>query len=318
MPYVNTVLGPFHPEQLGVTLMHEHILWSSPGWEYSPEAKRIFDAPKVLEHIYNDLVELRETGGRTLVDVSGIGIGRDPEILVTLSRWSGVNIVACTGFWQQQKILPYFAERDVDYMTELFVQELTVGMGTTAIKAGIIKVGCSRDAMHPLEERTFRAAARASKRTGAAITTHGSWQVARQVEVFVDEGVDPTRVVLGHLEDGTVIDPQRDRELARLGYNLGYDHIGLEELQFFYATTDDRRLKVILEMIDGGYINQMVLSNDTDGWSLGLVQRGNYQHTYAHLIKNFLPRLRKAGVAEEQIHTLLVENPKRILAISQS
>jgi phosphotriesterase-related protein len=313
MPQVNTVLGSLHPDQLGVTSMHEHILWSSPGWEYSPEASKIWDGPKIYSSIHDDLVAFREAGGQSLVDLSGIGIGRDPAFLAVLSRSTGVNIVACTGFWQQQKILPYFAERDVDYMTELFVHELTVGMGTTSMKAGIIKVGCSRDAMHPLEEQTFRAAARASKRTGAAITTHGSWQAARQVEVLLDEKVDPTRVVIGHLEDGTVIDPARDRELARMGFNLGYDHIGLEESQHFYATTDTRRLEVILEMLRGGYERQMILACDADGWSLGLVQRENYAHTYAHLFKSFLPRMRADGVTEEQIHTLLVENPKRIL-----
>jgi predicted metal-dependent phosphotriesterase family hydrolase len=312
MKQVNTVLGPIHPEQLGMTSLHEHLLWGSPGWQWSPEANEIFHAPTVLQAIHDDLADYRAVGGRTLVDLSGIGICREPEIQVLLSRWSGVQVVACTGFWQENKILPYFAERPVEYMTDLFVHELTVGMGTTTIKAGIIKVGCGHPGMTALEERTFRAAARASKQTGALITTHGAAQVRRQLEVFGEEGVDPGRVIIGHRDDATSIDLALDREVIAQGYSVGYDHIGMEG-PYFYASTDERRLEIILEMLHAGHINQMILACDTDGASLGQVQRTTYAHKYAHLIKNFLPRMRSAGVSEDEIETLLVKTPARLL-----
>src|SRR5438128_6944761 len=93
MAQVNTVLGPIHPKQLGMTSLHEHILFSTPGWEYSPEARQHFDAPRVFEKIYNDLLDFKAVGGVTVVDVSGIGIGRDIEFYVCLSRYTQVNIV---------------------------------------------------------------------------------------------------------------------------------------------------------------------------------------------------------------------------------
>ena len=197
------------------------------GWEFSPQAFEHLDKPMVFEKIKNDLLDFKAVGGGTIVDCSGIGIGRDIQFYVDLARESGMNIVACTGFWAEQKILTYFAVRDIDYLTELFVREVTVGMGTTNVKAGIIKVGNSRDRMSEIEERTFRAAARAAKKTGVLVTTHGAPMAERQAEIFLEEGADPTRVVIGHLDGKPDIDIERDKRLGRLGFSLGYDRVGI-------------------------------------------------------------------------------------------
>ena len=314
MAQVNTVLGPIHPKQLGMTSLHEHILFSTPGWEYSPEARQHFDAPRVFEKIYNDLLDFKAVGGVTVVDVSGIGIGRDIEFYVCLSRYTKVNIVACTGFWAERKILPYFAERGIDYHTELFVKELTQGMGTTMVKAGVIKVGNSGDRFTRLEEMTYRAAARASRRTGAAIVTHGTQFAKKQAEILLDEGADPTRVIISHLDAAYALDLERDKELARKGFYIGYDHIGTEGWSSAaYAMPDEKRIELVLEMIRSGFLNQIVLANDTNGWSVGLVQRGTQQHTYAHLLRNFVPKLLKSGISEDEIHTMLVVTPANVL-----
>lgn len=315
MAQVNTVLGPIHPKQLGKTSLHEHILFSSPGWEFSPEAKQHFDPPRVFEILYKDLLDFKAAGGNTIVDVSGIGIGRDIEFYVCLSRYTGVHIVACTGFWAERKILPYFAERDIDYHTELFVRELTQGMGTTNVKAGVIKVGNSRDRLTPLEEMLYRAAARASKRTGAPIVTHGVQWARKQAEILLDEGADPSRVVISHLDAAYALDMERDKELGRKGFYLGYDHIGLEEWSPMpYAMPDQRRVELVVEMTRAGFLKQIALANDTNGWSIGLVHRGTPKNTYAHLLRNFVPKLKKGGLTEDQIQTLLVENPRTVLA----
>lgn len=315
MAQVNTVLGPIHPKQLGVTSLHEHIVFSTPGWEYSPEAREAFDAPRVFERIYNDLLEFKAAGGRTLVDVSGIGIGRDIEFYVCLARFSGVQIVACTGFWAERKILPYFAERDIDYHTSLYIKELTQGMATTNVRAGVIKVGNSGDRFTKLEELTYRAAARASKKTGAAIVTHGTQFARKQVEILLDEKVDPTRVIISHLDAAYALDIERDKEIARKGFYIGYDHIGTLATwsKAAYAMPDEKRIEMVLEMIRAGFLKQLVLANDTNGWSAGIVHRGTQDHTYAHLLQNFVPALLKAGVTEEQINTMLVETPERVL-----
>jgi len=314
MAQVNTALGPISPDQMGTTLMHEHIIFNTPGWEYSPEAYQALDTPRVFDKLCKDLMDLKSLGGKTLVDVSGIGIGRDVQLFADLSRVTGVNIVCCTGFWAERKILPYFAERDIDYYTGLYVKELTQGVGITNIKAGIIKVGNSRDSITKLEEMTFRAGARASKRTGAVVTTHGVRCAEQQLAILLSEKVDPTRVIIGHLDDRSAIDLERDKRMAKKGVWLSYDHIGTEEWSTqYYAMPDEKRVELVVHMVQAGFIDQMLLSNDTNGWSCGLVHRGTPEHTYAHLLRHFVPNLLKAGITEKQIRTLLVENPRKVL-----
>ena len=162
MKKVNTVLGPVSPEQIGTTNMHEHLIWANAGSQYSPEANKLFSPPEVFSKLYDTLIQYKNAGGKTIVDCSGIGMGRDIDIYCTVSRASGVNIVACTGFWAQENIVPYFLSKDIDYLQGLFIRELTCGMGTTNVKAGFIKVGNGKSGVTPFEETTYRAAARAS------------------------------------------------------------------------------------------------------------------------------------------------------------
>ena len=329
MSKVYTVLGPIEPSEVGICDMHEHVLWSSPGWEFSPEAFQHFDRPRVFEKIQTDLLAFKSLGGQTIVDVSGIGMGRDVQFYADLSRETGVNIVACTGFWAERKILTFFRpssdaayisrpsiyERDVDFLSELFVHEVTKGMGTTDVRAGVIKVGTSRDEMTPLEEQTFRATARASRKTGVAVTTHGANLVERQAEIFLEEGVDPSRIVIGHLDDKTAIDLERDKRLGRKGFNLGYDHIGIlpDWSPMYYAMPDEARADLVVAMIEAGFLDQIVVACDTNAWSVGLVHRGTPESTYAHLLQSWVPLLKSRAVTEAQINTMLVETPKRIL-----
>ena len=317
MPQVNTVLGPIHPAELGTTSLHEHLLWSEPGWEFSPQANEALDPPKVFAKVYNDLIDWKAAGGRTVVDCSGIGIGRDPELYAAWSRYSGVQVVCCTGFWAREKILPYFAERDLDYMTDLMVHELTVGMGTSSIRAGAIKVGNSREAMYPLEEQTYRAAVRASKQTGALIITHGVGQAEQQVEVLLDEGVDPGRVIISHLDAAYSLDFERDQRIASKGFAIGYDHIGTDPAWSPqpYAMKDTIRADMVKRAIDAGLLEQLVLANDTNSWSVGLTHRKTPDHTFAHLLSNFVPMLLERGITEAQVHTMLVDTPRRLLPL---
>ena len=171
MSHVNTVTGAIHPDELGVTSCHEHIFWGPPGWEFDPEWW--FHWPKVFTKCLADMAEWRDLSGKTIVEVSGIGLGRDIEFYRMLSRYSGVNVVLSTGFWAETGIYNYFLEKDIDYMEELFVRELTEGIGNTGARAGVIKVGNSIFKFTEIEERQYRAAARAAKRTGCAIVTHG-------------------------------------------------------------------------------------------------------------------------------------------------
>ena len=319
MSQINTVSGPISPEGLGITAMHEHIQFGMPGWDKDPWVE--YDRAVEFEKIKNDLVDFKEAGGTALVDCSGMTLGRDVEFYRNLSRVSGVHIVACTGFWTQRAIPAHLHSKDVDFFTELFVSELTQGMimpetRRSSAKAGIIKVAIDSAAEQPtpLEEVTFRAGAQASKRTGAAVTTHGVTHARRQMEIFKEEGLDPERVVIGHCSAGYAIDLERDKEIARWGAYVGYDHIGYEPATSSarYALPDEQRVELVKAMVDAGLTDRVIISCDTNGRSLS---HETPKHTYGHLLRSFVPRLRAAGITEGQVHTMLVENPRRILAL---
>ncbi len=323
MAFVNTVLGRISPEQMGITAVHEHIGFSHLGWEYDPDC--FYNIAERMEKITNDLSDFRLLGGGTLVDVSGIGLGRDLDLYTLVSRGAGVNLVACTGFWAESGIHGYFHDKDIDYFEELFVTELTRGMENTNIKAGIIKIGNSTSEITRLEEITYRAAARAARKTGAAVTTHGSNVARKQVELFLDEKLDPERIIIGHLDAPTAIDLERDKEFCRKGIYVGYDHIGFEAWSMMhYAIPDARRVKLVKAMVEAGFVERVLISLDVSSWGLGykhppvryrLPARGSAYHNYGHLDRYFVPMLRQAGISEDDVHTIQVKNPRRVIPI---
>lgn len=311
---VMTVLGPIDPDQLGITSMHEHILWTTPGWQFAPEAGEIFNSTKVYDKLYNDLIDYKAAGGQTIVDCSGIGLGRDVDFYATLSKATGVNIVACTGFWAERKILPYFALKDIDYLTELFVRELTLGMAGTTIRAGVIKVGNSKHAITPVEERMYRAAGRASRKTGAAIITHGINFALKQLELLLSEGAAPEKIIISHCDAAYNLNFDRDIEIAKNGAYVGYDHIGLEPeiSQAAYAMSDEKRVELCKVFIDAGYAKNLVISCDLDGFTIH-EGRDAYARRYSHLLKRFVPELLNAGISQGTIDSILVQTPRKIL-----
>lgn len=321
MPSVNTVLGRIKPEELGTTALHEHIQFGQPGAELDPLIT--WDEAEVFAKIKGDLVAFRQAGGRTIVDLSGLAQGRDIELYQSLSRASGVHVVACTGFWALNGIPGRIREKDVDFFEELFVGELTQGMllpklmRRSEAKAGIIKVAMDSFGQqpHPVEETTFRAAARAARRTGCAIATHGITHAYRQMEIFEEEGADPARVYIGHAEAAYALDFERDKEICRRGYYLGYDHIGYEPHWSTapYAMPDEKRVELVKALVDAGYVEHLIISNDTNGRSLSGQQK---QHGYAWLLESFVPKLRRAGITEAQIQTMLIETPRKLLPIA--
>jgi phosphotriesterase-related protein len=315
MAHVNTVLGPISPDQMGFTAMHEHVMWGPPGWEYNPDWW--WSAPKVFEKCWTDLTDFRQLGGSTFVDVSGIGLGRDIDFYVALARNTGVNLVACTGFWAKQGILGYFQVKDIDYHEELFIRELTQGMGQSTVKAGIIKVGnTSREPFAPIEELTYRAAARAAKKVGCCVTTHGITEARDQFRILREEGLDPERIIIGHCDAAYDLDFERDKEFCRQGAYIGYDHIGIEAWSPMpYHLPDRQRVEMVQAIIDAGYRDHLILSADVNSFSLGWKTPA---HTVGHLLRYFVPLMRSAGIDDDTINHLFVENPRRVLPIQNA
>ena len=227
MSRVNTVRGPVPAEELGIVAVHEHIGYGMPGseldtrWWKTPEERYEETIPK--------LRQFHEYGGGTFVDVTGICNGRDVDYYKSLSAKTGVHIVACTGFVGGDTALPFFARASVDYLTRQFVHELTVGIGGTGSRAGVIKVGVSRGGrMTDLDKRIYRAAARAALATGVPILTHLAIDAENAIAIFREEGLPLDRVLFGHADDGVNAEKTRDTWIAEQGGRVGFDTFGYE------------------------------------------------------------------------------------------
>ena len=320
MPKIQTVTGAMAPESLGVAFMHEHLLFGFPGWDLDPAMA--FDREAVFNGVVKELRDLKEAGANLLVDLTPIASGRDVDFLVRASTASGLRVLACTGFWSERGMPPHFhpPQKSSEDLEEIFVKELTVGMGATNVLAGIIKIGTKGEHMTPMEEGLFRAAARASKRTGAAITTHISSHLPSPVglisgrehlKVLIEEeGVEPSRVIIGHCDATRLTDYHL--EVAKAGAYVAFDHI-CDEVGAPYAFANEMRLPWIMNLLEHGYERQMIFA--TDRIMHFLSGGGGQRFTADQLLSEFLPMLRMEGVGEHVIRTIMVENPRRVLAM---
>jgi predicted metal-dependent phosphotriesterase family hydrolase len=309
-PRVMSVSGPIPPERIGFTLPHEHThiqLWHIEGrwdyWELSPDDDTIGD----------ELRDFRRRGGSTLVDLTLPGVGRDPERLRRLASRTGTQIVMGCG-WYREPYYPAASQVDrraVDSLADELVAEFRDGVAGTGVRPGIIgEIGTNKPWVSALEERVHRAAARAAMATGMAITTHAVRSAVglAQLRIFEEEGLDPSRVVIGHADSYPVL----DHYLAILerGANLEFDFLGQ---RFDTEETEEPRLvELIVELLERGWASQLLLSQDVCH-NRQLKTNGGFGFTY--LQQHFLPTLRTAAVGEGEIRQITVDNPRRILTI---
>lgn len=311
MAHVMTVQGPVDPSALRFTLPHEHTqctLWHiQDRWDYW---ELTADEPVILE----ELRLFRDAGGTALVDVTLPGIGRDPAWLRRLSERSGLHIVMGGGWYRTAYYPPeaLIDRRSVDSLAEELVREATVGVGDTGIRIGILgEIGTDKPWVTPAEERVFRAVARASRRTGLAVTTHAvlSDVGAAQLRILEEEGIDPGRVVIGHADSY----PSLDHYLWLIGRgaSIEFDFLGMSFTPM-ERYGEGRVIDLLLELLHRGHADSVLLSHDVCHNSQLRHYEGN---GYTYLSDTFLPRLRERGVSEAEIEELTVANPRRILTI---
>jgi predicted metal-dependent phosphotriesterase family hydrolase len=310
MAHVQTVLGPIEPATLGFTLPHEHTqiaLWHIQGrWDYWQLTR---DEPVILD----ELARFRAAGGSGLVDLTLPGIGRDPAWLRGVADSSGLHVVMGCG-WYRTAYYPPEARidrRSVDDLADELVAEITDGVGESGVRPGIIgEIGTDKPWLSPAEERVHRAAARAGRRTGLAITTHAvlSDVGLAQLSIFEEEGVDLARVVIGHADSYPFI--EHYRAIIERGANLEFDFIGMPWTREQHG--EHRTIELLSELLARGHADRIFLSQDVCNDSQLTRYDGN---GYAYLAETFLPRLRAAGVSDDEIETMTVTNPRRLLTI---
>ena len=310
-PLVHTVTGPIALDALGRTLMHEHVITASPGMRESwPSSYRRDEAVKAC---VEGLRQLKAAGIDTLVDHTTYDLGRDADLLAEVSAASGVQIVAATGVW----VVPqrFWHQRPPVETAQLFVDEIERGIAGGGIRAGVIKVAVDAAGLAgPGVERVLRAAAIAHRATGVHISTH---TIAKdrngldQQRVFAEEGVDLSRVVIGHCGDDDALDYHR--ELLRRGSWLGMDRFGVEDL-----LPDARRMDAVAALCAEGYAGRLLLSQDASCWNdrtpMDAVRRARPHWHHRHVVEDVVPGLLERGVTAEQVETMLVANPRAVFA----
>jgi phosphotriesterase-related protein len=311
MSHVQTVSGAVTADQIGFTLPHEHTaitLWHVPDrWDYWELSR---DEP-VIE---GELGRYAAAGGSCLVDLTPTGVGRDPARLVRLSERTGLHLVMGCGWYRGAYYPPEgrIDRRPVDDLADELVREWQDGVGEAAVRPGIIgEIGTDKPWVSPAEERVHRAAARAARRTGLAITTHAvlSDVGLAQLRIFEEEGADLSRVVVGHADSYPVLDYYL--EIVRRGANLEFDFLGMSFTPM-ERHGEGRVVKLLQELLSRGHGDRVLLSQDVchNGQ---LVTFGG--HGYTYLQETFLPRLRAAGVSDTEIDRMTIHNPRRVLAV---
>jgi phosphotriesterase-related protein len=309
MPSVNTVSGPVDTADLGFTLMHEHIIVESPGVK---ENFPVVDRQAEIEKAGAKLDEALARGVKTLVDLTP-GDWRDIPLVKEVVARSKMQVIVATGiYWEVPHHFRRETGRSIDYIADLFVRDIRDGIMDTGVKAAIIKCATDQPGVTEDVERILRAAAKAHRVTGVPISTHthpASKVGLDQQDVFESEGVDVSRVVIGHSGDSEDLDYLR--RLCDRGSYIGMDRFGVD----VYLPTPNR-VATIAKMCELGYAEKMVLSHDAScyfGWvDPPLREKILPNWHYNHIPDDVIPALKQAGVTEEQVRTMTVENPRRI------
>ena len=307
MTQIATVLGHIDTADLGFTLMHEHIFILSPG-VYS-NWPHLWNHDAEIENAISTMEKMKAAGIDSIVDLTTVDLGRDPILINEVAQNSPVNIVMCTGVWRQPPNV--FQSLDSDSIADLFVKDIEDGIANSQIHAGIIKLA-TEPTVDEENEKMLRAGARAHRRTGVPISTHtdvSTQSGLAQQNIFEDEGVDLSRVVIGHSGDTTDIDYLT--RLMERGSTIGMDRFGIDR-----ALTTEERIDTIVKLCELGFSKQIVLSHDTN-CQMDARKREDRQEImpnwhYSHISQDVLPELRARGISEEQINQMTIANPKRI------
>ena len=310
MPHVQSATGAIDTATLEFTLMHEHIYVLSEG--VIANFPSLWDREARITQAVAALSEAKAHGVSTIVDLTVLGLGRDAALAREVSRQSGVNVIVATGLYTYDELPHYFVYRDIDHMADLFVRDIESGIQNTDIRAGILKVATDEKGLTPGVEKVVRAVARAHRRTGVPISTHTHAATERgldQQRIFTEEGVDLSRVVIGH--SGDTEDIEYLEKLMKAGSYIGMDRFGVDS---FMPT--DKRVAVIAKLCARGNASKIVLSHDTscyiDWYPEERLKQALPRWHFLHISDEVVPALLAAGVSQVQIRAMTVDNPRRI------
>jgi phosphotriesterase-related protein len=326
MATVQTVLGPVDTADLGPTLVHEHVVFALPGDTLDPAYR--WDRVDCVETAVRRMKELRDFGIRTFVDVTVIECRVDMTILSEVAERSGMQIVCSTGLYTEHIGIPfYWRNRVQDEITELYLNEVEHGIGSTGVRPGVLKIAVG-DPPTDQERKVIAAAAVAARESGLSVISHcenaKGWDV--QLDILAEHGVDLSRCLIGHQDQA----PSSDQLNAIIehGAFAGIDRIGYEIL-----ASEDRRVELIKGVLDADHADQLCLSMDhwcyphsprfpywvpedvRDQFEKTMqpsVEDAMWRRPYTYLFTDFWPKLEAAGIARGTFDSILTDNPRRL------
>jgi len=305
---IQTVLGSVQPDALGMTMMHEHTFCDLWEWSGRRDYNGIIDDEELLAE---ELVVYRGAGGSAVVDVTPEGIGRNPAGLRRLAEATGLHIVMGCGWYRERAYPALVHELDTNQLADRLIRECFDGVDGSGICPGVIgELGTERFRITPVEERVFRAAARAQRAVGVSISTHTTHfgdLALEQVALLREEGVPPERIIIGHLGERR---HARDvLAIAATGVFVQIDHVGRPASAG--TQPEEQRARNVVQVVRAGHLDQVLLSMDICANSQ---LHWNGGHGYDYLLKTFVPLLYREGLTEAEVRTLLIDNPRRALA----
>jgi len=340
-----TVLGPIDSSELGITLPHEHLTVEHVKANFceppNPEDKEMADKPVTPDilhwlryyrtenkdnlklpdekKIIDELMHFKKAGGKTIVEVTNNGANRDPKALVHISKATGLNIIMGSGYYLGSSHPDDMDLKTVEQISDEIVHDITAGVNNTSVKSGIIgEIGCVWP-LRPNERKTLIAASHAQKITGAPLNIHpGRKREApfEIVEILKEAGADLSRTVMSHVDIRLRHHEERCK-LADTGCYLEYDNFGWEGPRPVTLNwdseidipSDEQRIKEIMQLINAGYLNQILISTDIC-MKIHLLYYGG--KGYNHIQKYVVPLMLVLGMSQKQIDTIMIENPRRI------
>ena len=347
-----TVTGPIDPSQLGPTLMHEHIFIYFTGvapkdgllyrdtrkpdsritaatdlgayhepvsfknlWRrLTPEHLTSYDNWTLtdLDLAIEEVLHFKRWGGNSIVDVTSIGLGRDPKALRRVANATGLNIVMGAGYYIKELHPLDMDERTVEELAQGMIRDVTLGAQGTSIRSGIIgEIGVGGKPLSANEMKSTRASARAGRATGAPILFHAGGRGEEKFTVLdavASEGLDLNRVIMGHAPYSNL---PLVRRLLERGVYLEFD--GLGEVRSPLGQSEAQRVETIVQLIRDGWAHRILLAHDVCQKQMLKAYGGM---GYSYVMEFILPELKRQGVTDDQIEKIMVENPRRVLTFA--
>lgn len=308
---VNTVLGPVAAEELGQTLMHEHITCAD--WSMRMNfGDKFLQYDKLVEMAVGQLKKLKQYGVTTFVDGTAVNLGRDINLLREVSRKSGVNIVASSGFYIQEEA--WLAMRDEGEIHDLLLDECLNGIAGTDSLPGIMKNGITGAGITPLQKKLLHCVGTVAKEAGLPIFCHHDPKIKSGydvLDIYASVGVDPCRVIMGHTGDCN--DWAYQEDLVKAGAYIGFDRLAYGHLD----NPVKNSVKNIIDLVGKGYGNRIFLSHDWatylafwDSWeTTSSADYLNLDIDFTYVSREVIPMLKAGGLTEADIEQIMVKNP---------